>query len=119
MKYSMTFQVTSPGPIPPQRREPGRHGAPDSPIRADFPDGPEGAKAYVVAWGAWLQQMADGVLTPAERDVRAALYAEMFDVPVQVAASLTLSHLRHVAALDPDMRSIVVAAAAEAFDSEA
>jgi hypothetical protein len=115
MKYSMTFRVVSPGPIPPQRREPGQHGAPDSPIRADFPDGPEGAKAYVVAWRAWLHQSADGVLTPAERDVRAALYAEMFDVPVQVARHWPLRQLQHFATLDPDLRAIVLAAAVDAY----
>lgn len=116
MSYELHFTLGAPGPFPPQRREPGRNGAPDSPIRADFPDGPEGGRAYVVAWHAWLRMIADGTLTRAERAVRAQLYAQLFDVPANVAEMLTLTQLRMVATYDPDTRRTVLDALRQAAD---
>lgn len=110
MTYRMTFLATTPGPIPPQRRQPGQYGAPDSPIRDDFPDGPAGADAYVLAWKIWLQQQADGRLTRGEAQIRAELYAEVFDVPVLAAAALTLHQLRQFAKFDPAIRALIIAA---------
>jgi hypothetical protein len=117
--YSLTFFAAPSGPFPPQQRQAGSHGAPDSPIRDDFPPTPEGGRAYVVAWRAWQKQSADGVLTRAEREVRAELYADLFDVPVHVARGLTLRQLRHINTLDSDIRSIVVGAIADGFASGA
>ena len=108
MTYRLTFFAAPSGPIPPQRRQPGRHGAPDSPIRDDFPEGRAGADAYVLAWNIWLQQQADGVLTKAERKVRAELYAEIFAVPYEIAERFDLSRLRLLSLMHPEVKAAVV-----------
>jgi hypothetical protein len=110
MTYRLTFRAAPTGPIPPQRRQPGRNGAPDSPIRDDFPDGPVGADAYVLAWNIWLQQQADGMLTRAERRVRAELYAELFDVPYEIAERFDLSRLRLLSLMHPEVKAAAIAA---------
>jgi hypothetical protein len=94
--------------FPPQHRAKGSHGAPDSPIRDDFPHDRAGADAYVLAWKIWLQQQADGVLTKAERRVRAELYADIFDVPYEIAESFNLPRLRMLNAMNPEMRRRVL-----------
>lgn len=114
MNYELRFNLSTPGPFPPQQRSAGRNGAPDSPTRDDFPDGPDGARAYVIAWNAWLRMIADGVLTRAERAVRAQLYAQLFAVPADVADMLTLTQLRTIATYDPEMRRTVLDALRQA-----
>jgi hypothetical protein len=113
MRYELTFRAAPSGPFPPERRTPGRNGAPDSPIRADFPDGPEGGRAYLVAWYAWRRQIEDGHLTRAEESVRADLYAKIFEVPKDVARIMNLAQLRHLSTLDPYVRSLFLAALLE------
>ena len=110
MTYRLTFLAVPTDSVPLQRRQPGSHGAPDSPIRDDFPEDPAGADAYVLAWKIWLQQQADGVLTKAERRVRANLYADMFAVPFEIAYNLTLRQLQGINSLSPADRRVVLAA---------
>jgi hypothetical protein len=109
MTYSFTFTAAiDPGyAIPPQPRVPGRNGAPDSPIRADFPDGPAGATAYVQAWHIWQMQIADGAMTSAERAERARTLGELFGFGAEVASRMSLAQLRAVAAMTPANRELV------------
>lgn len=110
--YHLTFTGQAAGPIRPivQRREPGRNGAPPSPIRADFPDGPQGARDYVVAWKAWLQMGRDGLLTRAERDVRSTFLAEHYGLPVGLVDLWGLDKIRQVASLPAENRAVLLRA---------
>lgn len=108
--YQFEGTASAAGPIPPQQRMPGWHGAPDSPIRADFPDGPQGAADYVTAWRAWLQMCDDGRLTAREADVRATVLAEHFGVPAGLARMQSLDRLRWWASRDADERERLIQA---------
>lgn len=77
VRYTVIFQAG--GTLPAdyvQPRSPGHPSVGDSPIRADFPDGAGGVRAYELAWKIWRAQNNDCRRTRAESDVSLRVLGE-------------------------------------------